>query len=331
MITTKKGFIAFLLSLLMLMCFTVAVGEETAEDDSQSIFVTNTPIKGQIVLEKTGMVLTGFIESQDSTGYTVYTPDYHEGHIAGAVYEVRAVEDIVGKEGTRWFAADEVAATITTTAEGSEESTTTWVPIYTSDDDDALATPYADPTVNVKSFTSIGNIYGGGLGETAVVVGNPTVNINVAEGEHATTVISDNATTEAIRTGDDTAEGGYAVPSHESGKIGAIQNVYGGGNAARVVGNTNVNIGTTTGSDVYMEAVMVKTGKTLTDDYYTRSGAGTEESPYTYTAASGTAVEGTTYYKRYTVKGADIRGNVYGGGNQAEVTGNANVTIGKKM
>lgn len=56
-------------------------------------------------------------------------------------------------------------------------------------------------------------------------------------------------------------EQGYPVPSHASGKIGAINNVYGGGNEARVIGadirgnvfgggneaevtgNTNVNIG----------------------------------------------------------------------------------------
>jgi hypothetical protein len=30
------------------------------------------------------------------------------------------------------------------------------------------------------------------------------------------------------------------------------------------------------------------------------------------------------------VKGVDIRGNVYGGGNNAAVTGNTNVQIGKK-
>ena len=34
----------------------------------------------------------------------------------------------------------------------------------------------------------------------------------------------------------------------------------------------------------------------------------------------------TVYYK--PVVGADIRGNVYGGGNNAEVTGNTNVVIG---
>jgi hypothetical protein len=42
------------------------------------------------------------------------------------------------------------------------------------------------------------------------------------------------------------------------------------------------------------------------------------------------AVDGVTYYKKYDVLGADIRGNVYGGGNNAEVTGNTNVQIGQK-
>jgi len=112
-----------ILSLLLLIVgLPASVLGEDVKEDMQEIFVTNTPIKGKIVLEKTGMVLTGFVESQDSTGYTVYTPDYHEGYLAGAVYEVRAVEDIVGREGTQWFKADEVAATITTTADGKDES-----------------------------------------------------------------------------------------------------------------------------------------------------------------------------------------------------------------
>ena len=41
---------------------------------------------------------------------------------------------------------------------------------------------YGDPQVNVKSFTSIGDIYGGGYGNSAIMVGNPTVNINEAYG-----------------------------------------------------------------------------------------------------------------------------------------------------
>ena len=77
----------------------------------------------------------------------------------------------------------------------------------------------------------------------------------------------------------------------------------------------------------------VTTG-TSVEGLYTRSGEGTEASPYIYTAATGNAVEGTTYYEEKDVEqdvlGVDIRGNVYGGGNNAEVTGNANVNIGKK-
>ena len=102
----------------------------------------------------------------------------------------------------------------------------------------------AGPTVNVRSFTSIGDIYGGGYGETAVVKGNTTVNVNVCEGQHKNTVIGENATTETIRRDNPEAEGGYPVPSHAEGGIGAINNVYGGGNAAQVIGDTHVNIGT---------------------------------------------------------------------------------------
>ena len=78
----------------------------------------------------------------------------------------------------------------------------------------------------------------------------------------------------------------------------------------------------------------------MVTSYYIRTGAGTSESPYTYTDhpsvdagtcdASGKAVTGQTYYRKVEIIGADIRGNVYGGGNNAQVTGNTNVNIGKK-
>jgi hypothetical protein len=227
------------------------------------------------------------------------------------------------------------------------------------------------PTLNVKSFTSIGEVYGGGYGQTAEVEGNPTVNIAVANGDWYNkdeSVVVENAKT----TGD------YPIPSHVKGKIGAINNVFGGGNAAAVKGNTYVNIGTTE----YEKVVSVIAGKTDVSRYYTRSGEGTEDSPYEYIAVS-LAKQGVTYYQRvqgsegetyekvtsvtagntdvsnyYTrsgegtedspyvftpvsiaasntdyymhVLGVDIRGNVYGGGNNAEVTGNTNVVIGRE-
>ena len=103
--------------------------------------------------------------------------------------------------------------------------------------------------------------------------------------------------------------------------MGAIHTVFGGGNAAKVMGNTTVNIGTL--EEVYI-VKEVATGDPVSG-YYTRDSNGE------YHAASGAAQDGTTYYEKKTVLGADIRGNVYGGGNAAEVTGDAKVQIGQKV
>lgn len=176
------------------------------------------------------------------------------------------------------------------------------------------------PTLNVRSFTSIGDIYGGGLGSTATVTGDTYVNINVSEGRwHEGDY--EYATDPSVKVNDkitELNEKGYHAPEFTSG-MGSIHTVFGGGNAAPVTGNTNVNVGTSE----YEEMVSVATGADVTD-YYIRSGT----SPYTYTEATGTAVEGTTYYQK--VKGANIVGNVYGGGNNAEVTGDTHVVIGEK-
>jgi hypothetical protein len=172
---------------------------------------------------------------------------------------------------------------------------------------------YGDPQVNAKSFTSIGSIFGGGYGSGATMVGNPTVNVNEVYGRYYNadeSVVGENAKT----------SGNYPIPSHAKGKMGAINNVFGGGNAAKVIGNTTVNIGTL--EEVYVVKT-VTVGDSVTD-YYIRNNDGS------YSAATGTAEEDTTYYEKKTVLGVDIRGNVYGGGNEAEVTGDTNVNIGKK-
>ena len=162
-----------------------------------------------------------------------------------------------------------------------------------------------DPTLNVKSFTSIGQIFGGGFGVSATVEGNPVVNINVIKGEQN----NGNVTAGTYNYDTDATEGHFdtdgnfkewtvefqtspvTVPAHSKGEIGAIGNVFGGGNEAKVDGNTEVNIGT--------------------------------EATVKYTSDAVSA-EGRT------VLGADIRYNIYGGGNQADVTGKTNVTIGRE-
>ena len=94
------------------------------------------------------------------------------------------------------------------------------------------------PTVNVKSFTSIGRIFGGGLGKGAVVEGNPTVNINEVVGKNANSKWEYPGKTITF------SEGDVTLPEHTAGAIGVIGEVFGGGNAADVKGNTTVNIGT---------------------------------------------------------------------------------------
>ena len=221
--------------------------------------------------------------------------------------------------------------------------------IYGYNDDGTVKTsgdnPHASPVVNVRAFTSIGNIFGGGYGNTAVMVGSPTVNINEAAINHedktneyqgnqfsGTNLYFVNSVLDLSKTFDPTDMTNVykvVVPDHTDGKMGAIGNIYGGGNAAEVQGDTHVNIGTDT------EVYVVRPDLTVTDKvkgFYTRSwNSATKTYDYTLIEdADKTAEEGVNYYQKRDVAGADIRGNVYGGGNNAEVTGNTNVVIGKR-
>ena len=187
-------------------------------------------------------------------------------------------------------------------------------------DEGAYATPKASPVVNVRSFSSIGRIFGGGYGEKATMVGDPTVNINVLKGRYEDddrTVIGDNARVVDSHVETDATAAGYAtgfpIPSHKKNTIGAIQDVFGGGNAAEVIGTPHVEIGTKVGDNVVFVTPETKTVTT-----------GEGESAVT-TEESTTDAERT-----HKVEGVDIRGNVFGGGNNAVVTGNTDVVIGAK-
>ncbi len=127
------------------------------------------------------------------------------------------------------------------------------------------------------------------MGKTATVTGNPLVNINEVAGGRGY----------AGETR--TLEDGTKVTLYErktDGKMGVIGTVFGGGNAAKVIGTTYVNVATEAEQKMESLKTMDATGK-------------------------------VTEVKR-SVVGADIRGNVYGGGNAADVTGGTNVTIGEK-
>ena len=172
--------------------------------------------------------------------------------------------------------------------------------------------PYAQPELNIISCTYIGNVFGGGLGKPAKMYANPTVNVNMVAGRHAATAVP--AMMEELHL-DPTK----TAPNPDN--LGIIRNVYGGGDAADIEGNTTVNIA------VEYVVKQVNVGANVTG-YYTRSGAGTTADPFVYTAATGTAVEGKTYYEKKANQGsAYIIGSVFGGGNAADVLGNTNVTM----
>ena len=151
-----------------------------------------------------------------------------------------------------------------------------------SNEDGKHPFPYANPILNVISFTRIGEVYGGGLGSSAKIYGNPTVNINQAYGK-AYEGTAPNQTYTATAT-----------------ELGTIGNVYGGGNEAEIVGNPTVNIST----------------KTTVEFITNPEHLGT----FTQNATSGK-------YENVPVAGVNITGDVYGGGNEANILGNTQVNI----
>ena len=186
---------------------------------------------------------------------------------------------------------------------------------------------YDEPVLNIRSFKSIGNVYGGGNGKYAVMVANPIVDINVTQGwvngeyvgEKAE--YSDYKRTPALLQND-----------------GVIDTVFGGGNAARVEGSPTVKIGDRINTKVLLKSM---------DDLYTTVGASGERRSdvliqrdtkdnadaikYTIVGDNNVPVSGKdplTVNLSQTVKGATISGNVYGGGNAADVTGGTNIQVG---
>ena len=120
MITMLKKVSAFLLAVIMLLlCIPIGMAEETAPE-VQDLNVTNTPVQGRISLSKHGLQLKGFETVDDGMGNVVHRPIYKDDYLTGAVFEVRADEDIVGHEGTAWFNQDDVAAVITTTGAAND-------------------------------------------------------------------------------------------------------------------------------------------------------------------------------------------------------------------
>lgn len=102
--------------------FVGETGDAPGEAYTLDIEIPNEPVMGRVMVEKKGLRLVRLAEQTDAYGNIVHQPVYEEGYLAGAVFELRAAEDIIGKDGTVWFHAGDVADTITTTEAGKDAS-----------------------------------------------------------------------------------------------------------------------------------------------------------------------------------------------------------------
>ena len=169
-------------------------------------------------------------------------------------------------------------------------------------------TPYDDPKINIVSCKSIETIYGGGF--EALMVGNPEININMVRGwvnghYDAVNDQDPNKTYESIQN---------------LNYMGTIGTVFGGGNQADVVGETTVNIGTSSNVTVH----------DVTKGVYTTITNNNARTDIANPGFANNDPNETTKNLTITVQGANITGNVYGGGNHAAVTGGTNIQVGKE-
>lgn len=120
---TKRMLHLVMAIVMLLTCFQLPVAF-AAEDDTVTVTlnVTNTPVRGDIALEKMGMQLIRFEDEKDANGNTIMKPVYQNSFLAGAAFELRAAENIVGKEGTVFYKKDDLVEKLTTSGTGTVKS-----------------------------------------------------------------------------------------------------------------------------------------------------------------------------------------------------------------
>lgn len=118
-----KRFLHLMLAVVMLLtCFQIPYAYAADDPVTVTLNVTNTPVRGDVALEKTGMQLVRFADEKDSSGNTIMKPVFQNGFLAGAVFELHAAEDIIGKEGTVFYKKDALVEKLTTSSSGAVKS-----------------------------------------------------------------------------------------------------------------------------------------------------------------------------------------------------------------
>ena len=91
-----------------------------------TVMAENFPQKGKVRITKTGEVLKHVTDNKDGS----YTPVYGEGFLQGAVYEIRAAEDIITPDGTKRYDKGSLVDTVTTGTDGVALSKELYLGVY---------------------------------------------------------------------------------------------------------------------------------------------------------------------------------------------------------
>ena len=179
-------------------------------------------------------------------------------------------------------------------------------------------TPCHDPVINIVSCKSIGTVYGGGY--QAKMVGSPTINVNMVKGWTNGHYLGKNDQNGVLDQTDPHYEFVGEGGKKNFTEIGVIGTIFGGGNEAEVVGDTHVNIGTQSSVTVH----------NVSKDVYTKITQNNARPDITDPGFNANDAADVTKDLTIQVEGVNITGNVYGGGNNANVTGKTNVQIGQE-
>lgn len=113
--------------------FDIAPESAGKEDGYTVIRLTKSdqPQKGTITVTKTGEVLAS-VAAGEENGEMIYQPVWEKENLPGAVFEIRAAEDIKTLDGTLRYAKGELVDTITTGADGTAISKALYLGKYTA-------------------------------------------------------------------------------------------------------------------------------------------------------------------------------------------------------
>ena len=138
--------------------FDVTEDNSTTEESGVTVIKVNKANmaqKGTVTVEKNGEVFFGVDVSGDENT-VIYQPIYKETALEGAVFEIRAAEDIYTPDGTLRYAKGEVVDTITTGADGLAKSKEIYLGKYEVQE---IKAPYG--YVISKDIHSVELIYAG--------------------------------------------------------------------------------------------------------------------------------------------------------------------------